>query len=207
MTAPPPTPVDKAASKLQRLARVASARRQRAELEVRLPRNDKLLAPFVTASPQVVDFFASQLCGPDDVVIDLGCGDGRVLRACLERGHALAVYGVDIQPAPLQRARDALQPWADRCNLLQADFFDDAVRALLGQCTICFLFLLPDTLAMLAPLLKRELKPGARVVCSVFKFPDDAWDADSCIEAPAPAVAVEARRLWTYTVRGTKMLS
>ena len=96
-----------------------------------------------------------------DVVIDLGCGDGRIVIAAVRQLDARGVC-VDIDPQRIAESRmNARQAGViDRIQFLNQDLFTTA----LGDATVVMLFLSPDVNLRLRPKLLRELKPGTRVI-------------------------------------------
>jgi precorrin-6B methylase 2 len=109
---------------------------------------------------------------PQDVVMDLGSGDGRNIIAAAKRG-ARAI-GVEFNPemvALSQRlAREA--GVADKATFVQGDMYE----ADISKSTVLALFLLPDNLKKLTDKFLK-LKPGTRLVMNTFGIPD--WDADA----------------------------
>jgi cyclopropane fatty-acyl-phospholipid synthase-like methyltransferase len=114
--------------------------------------------------------------GPRDVVYDLGCGDGALVIAAAKRG-ARAV-GVDIDPARIKEATEKvrLAGVQDRVTLIRGDIFDPAIK--IGDATVVTLYLLQSLNEKLAPRLKGELKPGARVVSHAFSM-GETWPPDA----------------------------
>jgi SAM-dependent methyltransferase len=98
--------------------------------------------------------------GAGDVVYDLGCGDGRIVIAAVQRG-ARGV-GVDIDPRRIAESRqNAEQAGASaHIEFRQEDLMDTP----LADATVVMLFLSQDFNLRLRPRLQRELRPGARVV-------------------------------------------
>jgi SAM-dependent methyltransferase len=98
---------------------------------------------------------------PDDVVYDLGCGDGRIVIAAVRAGAGRGVC-VDVDPRRIAESRDNAREAgvADRIRFLNQDLF----TADLAEATVVMLFLSPDFNLKLRPKLERELKPGARIV-------------------------------------------
>lgn len=96
-----------------------------------------------------------------DVVYDLGCGDGRIVIAAARDLGARGVC-VDIDPRRIAEARENARRAgvAERIRFLNQDLFDTDI----GEATAVMLFLWPDVNLKLRPKLRRELKPGARVV-------------------------------------------
>jgi SAM-dependent methyltransferase len=105
---------------------------------------------------------------PDDVVYDLGCGDGRLIIAAAQRYGARAV-GIEIHPLRVLwcRARIAALGLRGRVRVIRGDFFKQDLRD--ADVVICYL--LQRTNNKLEGKLKRDLAPGVRVVSKRFTFP------------------------------------
>ncbi|MBU2547489.1 MAG: class I SAM-dependent methyltransferase [Proteobacteria bacterium] len=114
----------------------------------------------------------------DQVLYDLGCGDGRVLRAAGRR-YGVKAEGWDVNVLAYLNARL-------RCFFrpgLRVRFGD--FRAVdLGGADVVFCYLFPDVMKDLAAKLERELTPGARVISANFPLP--GWSPDRVIR-PEPA--------------------
>ena len=100
----------------------------------------------------------------DDVLYDLGCGDGRIVVAAAERYGARAV-GIDIDPKRVIQSRENVRAHgvADLVTIKQADLF----REDMGGATVVTLYLVPNLIARLMPKLS-SLRPGTRVVSHSF---------------------------------------
>ena len=96
-----------------------------------------------------------------DVVYDLGSGDGRIPITAAQKYGARAV-GIEIDPILVRDAdsRLARSGVGDRVRFLNQDLFE----ADISEATVVTLFLLPRVNARLMPKLKRDLKPGTRIV-------------------------------------------
>lgn len=131
--------------------------------------------PYVPSSPAIVDAML-KLAGVSkrDVVYDLGCGDGRIVIAAAKQYGAHGV-GVDIDPALIEQARaNAKAAGVDSLVTFRVeDFFTTDVR----PATVVTLYLLPSVNQRLAPNLRQQLTPGARIVSNSFDM-GDAWPAD-----------------------------
>jgi phospholipid N-methyltransferase len=99
--------------------------------------------------------------GPDDYVIDLGSGDGRIVRTAAKVFGARGM-GVEIQPDLVQLSNRLAQQEgvAERVKFVAQDLFKTDI----SPATVVTIYLLPQTVNMLAPKLLAELRPGARVV-------------------------------------------
>jgi SAM-dependent methyltransferase len=123
-----------------------------------------------------------------DVVYDLGSGDGRIVIAAAKKYGARGV-GVELDPELIKRSIKNAQKAgvADKVRFVQGDLF----KADLSDATVVTLFLSPSINLRLESKLKRELKPGARVVSHRFPMPPD-WKPERYIAAHGTHVL-----LWT----------
>lgn len=130
--------------------------------------------------------------GPDDVVYDLGCGDGRVVIVAASRYGARGV-GVDLDPERIREAREnaARAGVTDRVTFLVQDLFATDVR----PATVVALYLSPEINLKLRPKLRAELQPGARVVSHDFDMGD--WLPRRTIEVP---LVPRVRRVFLWTI-------
>ena len=108
-----------------------------------------------------------------DVVYDLGSGDGRIPIAAARRG-AFGV-GIEIDAKLNREAADNAKKAgvADRVRFVTQDLFE----ADISQATVVTLFLLPRINQDLIPKLRRELKPGTRIVSHQFDM-GEQWPAE-----------------------------
>lgn len=152
----------------------------------------KLDVPYATTRPETIALMLDMAgVGPDDHVIDLGTGDGRILIAAA-RDRGARGLGVDIDPVMVRRARAAANRAgvADRVTFEVADLFETP----LGDADVVTMFLLPEVNLRLRPRLHAELRPGARVVSHVFDMGD--WAPDATRRAGGAVV-----HLWTIPER------
>lgn len=123
--------------------------------------------------------------GPDDVLIDLGSGDGRIVIAAAKSRGARA-YGVDLNPDLVQlaeqRAREARV--SERAKFSVRDIFDVDLRS----ASVITLYLLPELNMRLRPALL-TLRPGTRIVANAFDLGE--WEADAIDTSTASML-----RLW-----------
>ena len=133
----------------------------------------QLEVPYV-ATPQVTvdEMLRLANVGPQDFVLDLGSGDGRIVITAAGKFGARGL-GVDLDwRLVLQGEENARQAGvADRVRFLEQDLF----KTDLGQATVITAYLLPFVMLRLRPALL-ELKPGTRIVSHDFDFGD--WRPD-----------------------------
>lgn len=136
--------------------------------------------PFVPTSEEIMaEMFRMAAVTKDDLVYDLGCGDGRMVVAAAKQYGAKAV-GVDLNPERIRESRQnaAKIGVADRVKFVEGNLFD----ADISQATVMMLYLLPGVNLKLRPKLLKELKPGARIVSHDFNMGDWKPDATSKIK-------------------------
>jgi cyclopropane fatty-acyl-phospholipid synthase-like methyltransferase len=106
-----------------------------------------------------------------DIVYDLGSGDGRIPIAAARQYGARGV-GIEIDPIRIREANDNLAKAGvgNRVRFVQQDLFEADIH----EATVVTLFLLTRLNQQLMPKLKRELRPGTRVVSHMFRM-DDTW--------------------------------
>jgi hypothetical protein len=134
----------------------------------------KLDAPYVASSGEVVDAMLG-LAGlrPDDYVIDLGSGDGRILIAAA-RSNGAHGLGVDIDPARIAEA-DANARAAGVTGLVSFRR-EDLFQTPLAQADILTLYLTQEVNLRLRPRILAQMRPGTRVVSNEFNMGDWRWD-------------------------------
>lgn len=136
--------------------------------------------PYVVTPPRVVDAMLRLAgVGRDDVVYDLGSGDGRIAIAAARDFGARGV-GIEIDPRLVaQSTRSAERAGlADRVRFVQQDLFETDLR----PATVVTLYLTRELNLRLRPKLLRELRPGARVVSHHFDMGDWASDRQLGLE-------------------------
>lgn len=103
----------------------------------------------------------------DDIVYDLGCGDGRIV-VTAARIYGCRAVGIDIDPECVRqaRARVANEKVGDLVTIEQKDFFDVD----LSKATVVALYLVPAVNERLLPQLEK-MKPGCRIVAHACGIP------------------------------------
>jgi hypothetical protein len=126
--------------------------------------------PYVPTHEEIVDVMLKVAkVGRNDVLYDLGSGDGRIPITAATRFGTRGV-GVDIDPERVREAKENAQKAgvADRVRFVEGDLFDMDI----SQATVVTLYLLPDVNLRLRPKLLKELKPGTRVVSHNYDMGD-----------------------------------
>jgi SAM-dependent methyltransferase len=140
--------------------------------------------PYVrTPEPVVMAMLKVANVGENDVVYDLGSGDGRIVVAAAEHFGARGV-GIDIDPERVADgiARARARGVDDRVRFLRQDLF----TADLSEATVVTLYLVPRINMKLRPKLLRELKPGTRIVSHNYDMGD--WKPQRTLRVGAHTV-------------------
>ena len=134
--------------------------------------------PYITTPQRVVErMLAMAEVSSDDVVYDLGSGDGRfVITAAQQFGARGVGVEIDAQLVRVARSNAGLAGVADRVEFRRGNLFDVDLR----EATVVTLYLEPDLNRRLRPKLLRQLEPGDRVVSHQFDM--GGWAADRVVQ-------------------------
>ena len=124
----------------------------------------------------------------NDVVYDLGCGDGRIPVTAAKKYGARG-FCYDIDPQRIKEANEnvAKNNVGNLVTVVHADLFETD----LSGATVITLYLLPSLNVKLMPKLMKELKPGTRIVSHAFDMGD--WK-------PEKELDVDGRKVYFWTI-------
>jgi 2-polyprenyl-3-methyl-5-hydroxy-6-metoxy-1,4-benzoquinol methylase len=130
------------------------------------------LAPFVPTPMAVVErMLELGEVDKNDILYDLGCGDGRIIITAAQKFGTRGV-GIDIDP---QRIEESLRSAkAAGVEDLVEFRLQDVMKADIREATVVTLYLLPESNALLRPLLEEQLKTGTLVVSHNYSIP--GWE-------------------------------
>jgi ribosomal protein L11 methylase PrmA len=152
------------------------------------------LAPYVPTPEDVVDRMLA-LAGvtANDVVYDLGSGDGRIVITAAERFGARGV-GIDIDPRRIAESQEN----AEKAGVSHLVTFieQDALEVDLSDATVVTLYLLSSSNMKLRPMLTTQLESGARIVSHAFAMGD--WDPDEVERFTDARGNTRTLYLWTH---------
>ncbi|MCC6915156.1 MAG: methyltransferase domain-containing protein [Rhodospirillaceae bacterium] len=134
----------------------------------------ELDAPYVpTAEPIVKSMLTMGGVGPNDIVYDLGSGDGRLPIAAVKEFGAKKGVGIDLDPVRVTEAKANARKAGveDRVTFHQGDMFEFDF----SEATLLPLYLLPEMMLKLRPKML-DMKPGTRIVAHDYALGD--WKAD-----------------------------
>jgi hypothetical protein len=130
------------------------------------------LAPYAPTPQEVVErMLEVAVVGLDDVVYDIGCGDGRMVITAAKNYGARGV-GIDIDAALIEECRAGAK--REGVAKLVRFLHMDATKARLTEATVLALYLLPESLETLEPLFDKDLAAGVRIVSHNYEIP--GWD-------------------------------
>ena len=133
------------------------------------------LAPFNPSGDVVIDTaFRLLELGPSDILVDLGCGDARLLVAAASQRGVSRCYGVEYDGAVYRRAvaRVAEQDAAvaERVRVRHGDALQ--AQAEVAAATAIFMYLVPTGMRAIAPQIIAAMRErGVRVVTYMFSLP------------------------------------
>ena len=144
---------------------------------------------FVPTPQEVVDAMLKLAkVGANDVVYDLGSGDGRI-PITAARTYGARGVGIDIDPQRIKEATENLKAAGvgDKVRFLNQDLFTTNI----SEATVVTLYLLPSLNLKVLPKLNMELKPGTRIVSHAFDMGDIK---------PQQTMNVNGRTIYLWTV-------
>ena len=147
--------------------------------------------PFLESPEPVVEAML-ELAGvnEDDVVYDLGSGDGRIVIAAAI-SHGARGVGIEIEADLVAQSieKAAAAGVAHRVRFIEGDIFKSAF----GEATVVMMYLYPKVNRRLQPLLAEQLAPGTRIVSHRYSI--QGWK-------PAERIKVAGRHIFLYVVPG-----
>jgi hypothetical protein len=159
--------------------------------------------PYVPTPQSTVDrMLELARVGPDDYVVDLGSGDGRIVITAAAKFGARGL-GIEIEPdlVNLSEYHARRAGVADRVKFVTEDLFAADLR----PATVVTLYLFRELNIKLRPRLLEQLRPGTRVVAHDWDLGEE-WEPDVAETIPAPDKPVGIERtskvfLWYVPAR------
>jgi precorrin-6B methylase 2 len=111
----------------------------------------------------------------DDVVLDLGSGNGLIPLTAARMNPRLRGRGVDIDPKLVEQSNERARSEgvADRVRFEHRNAFDADLR----EATVVTMWLFPDLMTLLRPVILERARPGTRVVTSTWTL--GSWQPDA----------------------------
>jgi SAM-dependent methyltransferase len=142
---------------------------------------DDIVVRFVPTPPDFIDAMCKLAkVGKEDVVYDLGCGDGRMVIAAVKDFNAKRGVGIDIDADLVKKCKENAKKAgvSEKVQFREGDVLkvDD-----LSDANVVLLYMGDDINERLKPILKKTLKKGSRVVSHRFLMGKD-WPPDESVE-------------------------
>ncbi|MBL8242499.1 MAG: class I SAM-dependent methyltransferase [Bryobacterales bacterium] len=153
------------------------------------------MAPYVPSPQEIIDRMLEVANAKQgDTVIDLGCGDGRILITAVQKFRAKAI-GIEIDPKIASQASDTILKLGlqNKAKVVHADVFD----ADLSQADVVTLYLTTSFNEKLRPKFEKSLRPGTRVVSHDYGI--RGWNP---VEVEEVFVHGRRHRIFLYVVEG-----
>lgn len=135
---------------------------------------------------------------PEDVVCDLGCGDGRMLISAVKEFGAKKAIGYEIKEDVCQICLDSIhkEGLEDQITLIKGDM----LKADLSEVSLICLYVSVAVNEILRPKLESDANPGCRIIS--YLFPMTTWKASKEIELARYTVGNDCFRevIYVYTV-------
>lgn len=128
---------------------------------------ERLCPLVITPRPLMTSIVSLLAITRDDVFIDLGSGDGRVVVGVSLHSEVGRAVGVEISSLAIEAAETRAQDAGvkSRVKFVQGSFADSSfLRPLLAKATCIYCYLMQENLELLSPLLQESLDRGARLV-------------------------------------------
>ncbi len=138
---------------------------------------DELDVPYdPTPQPVVEEMLKLADVKPDDVVYDLGCGDGRIV-VTAAKIYGVRAVGVDLDPERVRESEEnvRINGVEHLVTIRHENIFDTDF----SEATVVMLYLYPSVNLALKPILLEKLKPGSRIVSHAFDMGE--WEPDEVV--------------------------
>ena len=127
--------------------------------------------PWIPTPRIVIEYLMYVLnIGPHDTILDLGCGDGRLLINAAKRGARGICIEIDRVMCNITSIASKLAGVEDRIKIICTDFFTTNLKELEPRPNIVYAYLYTSILSELAPKLEQELDPGTIIITLDFSI-------------------------------------
>jgi uncharacterized protein (TIGR03000 family) len=162
-------------------------------------KGDTLFIRWVPTQPETIDAMMKLAgVGKDDVVYDLGCGDGSLVITAVKKFNAKHGVGIDLKADKVQIAKENAKKAGveDKVEFRQGDVLKGIPD--LSKATVVTLYMSDELNQRLMPILQKQLKPGARIVSHRFLMGD--WKPEKTVTVDLPDEDIPEEKLihqWT----------
>src|SRR5436853_2120567 len=132
-----------------------------------------------TADEVIFKMFEMGKVNKDDVIFDLGCGDGRILYMAAKKFGARGV-GLDLNPERIKEAMDQSVKF-DVGTLVEIRHGDALKPKDLSDATVVVMYMFPKFMNLWQPIAKEKLKPGTRILSHDYAWEIGDWPPDQTV--------------------------
>jgi len=137
----------------------------------------------------------------NDVVFDLGCGDGRIIAMAAKQFGTRGV-GIDLNPQRIKECMDTIEKYkvesfVDK-GLLEYRLGNALTVPDFDKATVVMLYMLPEFMDLLKPIAQKKLKAGTRIVSHDYRWRDKDWEPEQAIDFQGPS---RNHTLYLWTVK------
>lgn len=152
------------------------------------------LAPYVKTPMDVVERMLEMAdIAEDDILVDLGCGDGRIVITAAKKYGSRGI-GIDLEPQRIQESMANAK--AAGVEDLVEFRLEDATMSDFSQATVVTIYLLTESNELLRPHLERQLRLGTRVLSH--NYPIERWEKKLADYVSFKAEDGKEHSIWVY---------
>jgi SAM-dependent methyltransferase len=152
-----------------------------------------------TADEVIFKMFEMGKVNKDDVIFDLGCGDGRILYMAAKKYNCRCV-GLETNPERIIEAMDQAKKF-DVGTLVEIRHGDALKPKDLSDATVVVMYMFPEFMNLWQPIAKEKLKPGTRILSHDYAWNIGNWEPDQTVVVKSPTREHKVH-MWTVKERG-----
>jgi len=167
--------------------------------EPKFDQGDTLEIIWVPTPSKVIDAMMTLAkVGKDDVVYDLGCGQGEIVIAAVKKFNAKHAVGIDIEKDQVQKSKENAKKAGveDKVEIREGDALQ--VKDL-SEATVVTIYMSDEFNKLLMPILQKQLKPGSRIVSHRFTMGD--WKPDKKETVDFEHDQPEEKEIYLWTIK------
>jgi len=152
-----------------------------------------------TADEVINKMFEMGKVGKDDVLFDLGCGDGRILYMAAKKFGARGV-GLELNPDRIVEAMDQARKY-NVGTLVEIRHGDALKPKDLSDATVVVMYMFPEFMNLWQPIAKEKLKPGTRILSHDYAWNVGNWEPDQTVTVRS---STREHKVHMWTVKGNQ---
>jgi hypothetical protein len=176
-----------------------------AAVVVATPHAQERFSFFQASTPESVEeMLTLARLGDDDVVVDLGSGDGLIPLTAARMNPKLRGWGVDINPDLVAKSneRAKAEGLSDRVRFFHQNAFDVDLR----DATVVTMWVFPELMQLLRPIILERARPGTRVLTTTWTL--GSWQPDETAGGAYMWIVpgrVDGAWQWDLAIEGTRL--